>query len=188
MHPEWVSRDLVGVALRLEILGTGVERGLESIILRILRCIDVELALSLEHPGHGIRRAEVAAAARKPVPNLGDSPVGIVGHREDQDRDPSRTITLVCNLLVFDTFELARPLLDRPLDVFLRHRCCPRGLDRRSQPRITCGIATAELRGHRDLADELGEMSAALGVSRRLVMLDLLPFAVTSHSYPTFRD
>ena len=73
------------------------------------------------------------------------------------------------------------PFLIRALDVFLRHRAALRRVDRQAKPRIARRVAAAELGGHRDLADELREQRTTLGVSGRLVVLDLLPFTVASH-------
>ena len=94
---------------------------------------------------------------------------------------PPGTVALVCDLAVVDALELARSLLDCALDVLLRHRRGFRRFDRGAKSRITGGIAAAELRGHRDFANQLGEMRAALRVGRGLVMLDLLPFAMAGH-------
>src|SRR4029078_2395595 len=51
-----------------------------------------------------------------------------------------------------------------------------------AQSRVPGGIAATHLGGHRDLANQLGEERTTLGVGRRLVVLDLLPFTVASHA------
>src|SRR5262249_39736310 len=106
----------------------------------------------------------------------------IVGDRVDQQRDAARAVALVRHFGVADALELTRPLLDCPLDVFFRHRAGARRVDRKTEPRVSTRIAAAELRGHRDFTNELREESTTFGVSRRLVVLDLLPFTVTGHS------
>jgi hypothetical protein len=80
-----------------------------------------------------------------------------------------------------DALEITGSLFHGALDILLRHRTRFCRVDRRAQPRISGGVAAAQLRGHRDLANELGELRAALGVGGRLVMLDLFPLAVTGH-------
>ena len=72
-------------------------------------------------------------------------------------------------------FLIARSMFSFGIELPLRR------VDRRAQSRVSVGIAAAQLGGHRDLADELREQRAALRVSRRLVVLDLLPFTVASH-------
>src|SRR5687768_3420147 len=116
--------------------------------------------------------------------HLGNGPVRVVCHREDQDGDAAGAVTLVRDLLILDSLELSRTLLHGALDVLLRHRRRARSLDCGAKTRITGGIASAELGRHRDLANELGEMRAPFRICGRFVMLDLLPLAVTSHSFP----
>jgi len=126
-------------------------------------------------------RSKVAAESRELVADLGDGAGGIVAQRGDQDRDAARTVTFVRHLDVVDALELARSFLDRALDVLLGHRSGLGRIDRCSEPRVMRGIAPGKLRGHRDLANELGELRSALGVGRGLVVLDLLPFAMAGH-------
>src|SRR5687767_11999191 len=122
-----------------------------------------------------MRRAKIASEPAQAVANVGDGTGRIVGQREYQDRNAARTVALVGNLCIMDSLQIPRALLHRALDVLLRHRLRFRRIDRGAKPRITGGIATAELRGHRDLANELGELRATLRVGRSLVMLDLFP-------------
>src|SRR5690606_33116821 len=88
---------------------------------------------------------------------------------------------LVRDLLVVHPLQLARPLLDRALDVVLGHRGVLRGVDRRAESRVTGRIATPLLGGDRDFPNELGEQRTALRIGRGLVVLDLFPLAMTSH-------
>src|SRR6185437_4228146 len=91
-------------------------------------------------------------------------------------------VALVSDLGVVNSLELAGSLLDGALDVFLGHRLGFGRVDRRSQPWVVCWIAAADLGGHRYLTNELGELRAALGIRRSLVVLDLLPFTVAGHN------
>src|SRR5688500_15405718 len=116
--------------------------------------------------------------------HVGDGAGRIVGQRMDEDRYAPRAVSLVGDLDVVHTFEVPRALLDGALDVLLRHRRRLCRVDRGAEPRITGGIASTDLRRHRDLANELREVRPALRVGRGLVVLDLLPFAVTSHDMP----
>src|SRR3954467_2926447 len=116
------------------------------------------------------------------MPNVGDGPRGVVGDGLDHHRDAAGAVALVRHFLIIDALELSGALLDRALDVLFRHRARSRVLDRRSQTRVPLWITAALLGGERNLANELREQRAALRVGRCLVMLDLLPFTVTSHT------
>src|SRR5205814_5940536 len=91
-------------------------------------------------------------------------------------------VPLVRDFLIVDAFELTRALLDRALDVVLRHRAGLRGIDGGAQPGVAIRVAATLLRGDRDFADQLREQRTALRVSRGLVVLDLLPFAMACHT------
>src|SRR5258706_3251752 len=125
-----------------------------------------------------MRRPQVAAEACELVSDFGDCASGVVTQRRYKNGDATRAVALVRHVDVVDALELTRPLLDCALDVVLRHRAGLRRIDRGSQPRIVGWIATSQLGGHRDFANELGELRAALRVGRGLGMLDLLPFTM----------
>src|ERR1700737_5365103 len=129
-----------------------------------------------------MRRPEIAAESGELMPDLGDGGGGIVAQRRNEDRDAARSIAFVGDLGVVNSFQLARSLLDRTLDVFLRHRPGLRRVYRGTKSGIVRGIAAGELRRHRDLTNQLRELGAALGIGRRLVVLDLLPFAMAGHT------
>ena len=169
------------LVLALHVFGAGVEGALHERILIDLRRVDVDLALLLEHPRHGVRRAEVAAEARHLGADFGDGARRVVGHGVDEERDAAGAVALVRHFLVVDALELTRALLDRALDVLLRHRAAARRVDGETEPRISGRITAAELGGHGDFANELREQRATLLVSRGLVVLDLLPFTMASH-------
>ena len=116
------------------------------------------------------------------MPNLGYRTSRIVTQSGYEYRDAARTVAFVSHFRVVDSFELTSAFLDRALDVLLRHRLGLGGVDRRSQSRIVVGVAATELGGHSDLTNELRELRTALGVGRRLVMLDLLPLTMTGHN------
>ena len=181
MHARWVGGDLVAISLCLEIFRARIECGLERIVFGILGGVEIQLALPLEHPRHRISGPEISAVARQLVPHLGNRSIRVVGHGEDENGNTARTVTLVCDFLILDAFELACAFLDCALDVVLWHRCSAGGLDCRAKARIAGGITSAKLGRHGDFADELREMRAALCVSCGFVMLDLLPLTMSSH-------
>ena len=113
--------------------------------------------------------------------DIGDRARRIVGDGFDHHRHAAGPVTLVCHFLIIDAFELAGTLLDRPLDVLLRHRVGACVLHRGAQSRVAVGITAPLLCRERDLANELCEQRAPLRVSGRFIVLDLLPFTMTSH-------
>src|SRR5688572_14380950 len=159
------------IALCLEIFRARFERCLEHGVFVVPGPIEVDLPLTLEEVRHRMTRAEVAAKSAEAVSNVGDGAGWIVGERENEDRNAARAVALVRDLSIGDSLEITRALLYRALNVLLRHRLRFRGVDRGAKTRISGWITTAELRRHRDLANELGELRTALGVSRGLVML-----------------
>src|SRR5688572_23575922 len=181
LHVGRIRGNDVLLTVGAEILRARLECRLESGIFTVLRGVEVDLPLSLEHPRHRVRGAEVASKPRELVPHFCDGAIGVVGKREDEDCYAARAVALVGDVDVLDALELASALLDCALDVFLRHRRGPGGFNSSAKPRVARGIAAAKLGGHRDLANELCELRSALGVGRRLVVLDLLPFTVTGH-------
>ena len=76
------------------------------------------------------------------VAHLGDGARRVVGDRVDQQRDAAGAVALVHHFLIVDALELTGALLDRALDVLLRHRaaarcrsrCASRGLPPGSPP------------------------------------------------------
>src|SRR5512147_2410800 len=173
--------DDVLLALAGEVLGAGIERGLERGILLGLGGVEIDLPLPVEHPGHRVGGAEVAAVPAERVPDLGDRPIRIVGRGLDEDRGTARPIALVGELLVDAAFELARALLDRPVDVVPRHVHRLGRVDGGAEARVAAGVAAARLGGDGDLADDLGPGRGAAGVGDGLLALDLLPLAVAGH-------
>ncbi len=177
-----IGRNGVLLTVADKIFGTRYERGFERrFLIRITRRVEVDLSLALEHPGNRVRCTQVAAGSRQLESYIGHRACRVVGERLDDHRHPTRSIRFVSDFLVVHPFQLARPLLDRPFDVVLRHRGVLRGVDRSSQARIARRITPALAGGYRDLPDQLGEQGATLCVSGGLVVLDLLPFAVTGH-------
>ncbi len=151
------GRDLPGVALVLDVLGAGVERGEHQVVLGRGRLLEDDHALALELPRDRARLGERAAVAREDVLDLGAGAVAVVGEHLHVHRDAVRGVALVGDLLVGDAFELAGAALDRPLDVVLRHRGVARLLHHRAQRGVRLDVAAAVARRDLDLAGEAGE-------------------------------
>src|SRR6266404_912137 len=183
---ELLRRDghLEDVAAVTDVVRAALERHVQHALLGGGALLDRDQPLLGEHPGDAAARAQVAVVLLEDVADLGDRPVTVVGQDRDHDRDPRGAVALVVDLLVVDALELARPLLDRALDVVARHA---RGLRRRdggAQAGIGVDVTAPHTRGDGDLLDHLGEDLAALGVLGRLLVLDRAPLRVAGHEFP----
>src|SRR5437899_8697884 len=85
------------------------------------------------------------------------------------------------NLLVLLARQLARPLLNGPLDVVGGHVGRLGGLHGRLESEIALRVAAPVLGRHGDLTEDLGEELAALHVGLALLALDLGPSGVSGH-------
>src|SRR5437868_6898341 len=109
--------------------------------------------------------------------DLGRSAVFVVGGGLYDDRHPARTVTLVNDLFVVGSIEaLARPALDRALNVVVGHALGASGLDRAAQARIPGRISSAAPGRDRDFLRKLAKELTALRVDRSLETLYLRPF------------
>src|SRR5471032_813158 len=104
-----------------------------------------ELAAVLEHEGHRIFGAHIAAMFVERVAYLGHGAHTVVGHAVDDDGRAADAVAIVADLLVGRA------------------------------------VVAAHARGDRDFLDQSGPDLAALGVRRGFFMLDVGPFAVSSH-------
>ena len=86
---------------------------------------------------------------------------------------PPGPVALVDDLLVLLGLVAAGRLLDGALDVVRGHVGRARLLDREAQTVVRVGVAAARARRDGDLAPDLGEDGAALGVVDALLALDL---------------
>src|SRR5262249_56926666 len=77
--------------------------------------------------------------------------------------------------------QVARPLLDRPIDGVVRHVDGARLVDRRAQARVAVDVAAAEARRDRQLLDDLGPQLRLLGVGSLFLVLDLGPAVMAGH-------
>src|SRR5690606_29788539 len=116
--------------------------------------------------------AQVAAELAEGVAHVGHGADLVVGQAVDDHGDAAGGIALVADLLVVHALELAGRLLDGALDDVLGHVRRQRPVDAAAQPRVAPGIPTAGARGHRDLADQLGEDLPATRILRVLAGLD----------------
>src|SRR4029079_19019817 len=165
----------------LHVVGAGVDRRREQLLLVGLALLDDDVALLLEHPGDAVGFTEVPAVLGQQVAHLADGAVLVVGERLAHDRDAAGAVGLVGDFVVGDARQLAGAALDRPLDVVGRH-VDRLGLgDDRAQPGIVCRVAAAVSRGDRQFLDDAREHLAALGIGRALLVLDGVPLGMAGH-------
>ena len=112
---------------------------------------------------------QLAAGLGEHRADLGRGPVAVVGLGLDEDRHAARAVALVDDLLELLGLAAAGRLVDRPLDVVGRHVDRARLLDGEPQPVVGVGVTAALPGRHADLARDLGEQGAALGVGDALL-------------------
>src|SRR5262249_56482634 len=130
------------------------------------------LALAVEHPGHGVRGAQVATVPAKGVADLGDGAIGVVGGALDEDRGTTGAVPLVGHVFIYGALELAGALLDRAVDVVVRHVDRAGRVDRRAEARIGIGVAAAGFGRDGDFPDALGPHGGPARVRDRFLSLD----------------
>src|SRR5207249_11640455 len=110
-----------------------------------------------------------------------DGAVAVVGGALHQDGHSAGAVALEGDVLVGHAFQLAGPLLDGALDVVGGHVHGLGLLDRGAQAGVRVGVTTAEAGGDRQLADDLGEDLAPLGIEGALLVLDGSPLGMSGH-------
>src|SRR4029077_17104876 len=125
------------------VLGAGVDRD-DQIVFAVAVGIDDDDAAFLKDPGDRARLAEVAVMLAEGVAHVGTGAVAVVGQGVDQDRRAAGAVALEEHLL--DRVGVGadpRPAVNRPLDVFLRHRGFAGLLHRGRQRRVGIRIGPA---------------------------------------------
>ena len=116
--------------------------------------------------------------------HLGGGAVAVIGHCLNDDGDTGRAVAFISDGLVVIRVAGAERLVDRTLDVVIRHiggfclgnDSCEAG--------IVIGVAAAALfDGHDHLAGDLRERLRALGVLRAFGFLYVMPLGMSGHSY-----
>ena len=135
----------------------------------------------LELPGHGARAGEAAAGLGEHRAHVRGGPVAVVGGRLHEQRDTAGAVALVHDLLVLLGLVAAARLVDGALDDLRGHVGRARLVQR--QPEAVVGVGVGSAGSHRDadLARDLGEDRAALGVVGALLALDLGPLGMSGH-------
>src|SRR6056297_1308559 len=169
--------------MALNVLGAGFQRHLHNTLLISTRRKD-DLTLALKEVGYRTVRAKVTTALAESMADLGHRAIAIVGHRFDQHGYAAGSIAFIGDFLDIVTVAGAGTSCDSPIHGVPGHIGTKRLVHRRSEPRIVLWQRPTLPGGDHEFADQLGEHLSALGVLSRLAMLDVGPFAVTSHTLP----
>jgi hypothetical protein len=134
--------------------------------------------LLLEHPADRAGGSQVAVETGEDVADLACRTVAVVGHDLDDYGHAARPKHLVGEFLVVHAFEIARALLDGPVDRVVGHVHAASLLDRRAEPRIAVDVTATEARRDGELLEELGPQLRPSRVGSLLLVLDLGPTIV----------
>ena len=116
--------------------------------------------------------------------HLGGGAVTVVGHRFDDDGDTGRAIAFVGNGLVVIRVAGSERLIDRTLNIIVRHVGGLRLCNDSCEAGIVIGVAAAALfDGHDHLAGDLRERLRTLGILRAFCFLYVMPLGMSGHSY-----
>src|SRR5918993_1983143 len=179
--------DLVPVLARGDVVGAGLDRRLEHGVGVGRLGVELDHAHPVEQEGDRAGLGEVAAALREHGADAGGGAVAVVGHRLDNEGRAARTVALVADLLIGLGVAALR-LLDRTVDVVLRHVLGLGGEDRGAEAWVEGRIGGAELRRDGDLAGELAEELGALRVHLALLVHDVLELGMSGHAGRASRE
>ena len=156
----------------VDVLGARIDGGQGDLVGVEAGPRDGDQAARFELPGDRAGAGELAAALDEHRADVGRGPVLVVGLGLDEDGDPARAVALVDDLLELLGVAAAGRLVDGPLDVVRRHVDGAGLLDGEAQAVVRVRIAATLAGGHGDLARDLGEQGAALGIGDALGALD----------------
>ena len=115
------------------------------------------------------------------APDFRGRAVPVVGADFHQQRDPLRPVDLVRQVLEIRALAATGPLLDRPFDVVAGHVGGPALEQNHAQPRVQGRVAAADFGRDADFLAQLRKDFGALRIDGPFQVLDLRPFAVSSH-------
>ncbi len=140
-----------------------------------------QLPAVLELERHRALDSQLAAVFGESVPHLGHRAHPVVGHGVNDDGRAADAVAFVADFFQIHPFEGARCFVDVVLDAVGRHVGGLGFLNRQPQARVHSRIAAALARGNRDFTDDARPHLAALFVLTPLAVLNIGPFAVSSH-------
>src|SRR5690606_517082 len=153
--------DDMPVVTAFDIVGAGLDRRFENLFLVAGGRRVFDHALALEPVGDRAFGSKIAAILGECGAYVGGGAVAIVGQRFDDQGDAAGAIALIAHFLVILAAG-SSGLVDRALDIVLRHRLGLGVVDRQAQARVHVWIGRAHLGGHGYLAAELGKQVGTL--------------------------
>ena len=180
-----ICGDLEHGAVSLHILGAGFQRvHHHSFLVQFLvLVVNDDDALAVKGPADAALRAHALAELIEIVAHFRSGTLAVVGQRLHDNGYAAGTVSLVSNSFIVIGIAGAQRLVDGALDVVVGH-IGRLGLGHHGgQTGVIIGVAAAALfYGHDDLFCDLGKRGAALGISRALGLLNIVPFGMSGHS------
>ena len=134
----------------------------------------------VEHEGDRAGLGQVAAGSGERRAHLAGGAVAVIGQDLDDHSDPARAIALVADLVIALGIPAGR-LLDRAIDVVLRHVLRARRQHGGAQARVHRRVGHAQAGGDGDLARQLAEQLGLRRILPPLAVHDVLELRMSSH-------
>ena len=163
-----------------DVFGTGLQRHFHHLVFRRAGGKN-QLATVLELKGHRPLGAQIATVLAERVPHLSHGAHAVVGHGVDDDGRAANAVALIANLFQRLAFEVARGFVHVVLDAVGRHIGGLGLFNGQPQAWVHGRIPATGAGGHRDLTNDTGPNLAALFVLTAFAVLNIRPFAVSSH-------
>ncbi len=135
----------------------------------------------LEHEGYRAFGAHVAAELGKRMADFSHGADSVISHAIDNDGGAVDAVAFVTYFFIVDAVQATAAALDCPGYVILWHIGIGCLVDCQPQTRVCIDIAAAHTGCHSDFLDQSGPDFAAFGIGGGLLMLNIGPFAVSSH-------
>ena len=140
-----------------------------------------QIALVHEIKRHAAVCAQIAAVFGERVAHIGNGAGFVVGHAVHHQGCAADAVAFVAQFHIIHAFQIARAFVYRALHVVFGHIGIPCFVHSKAQAGVGCGVATALLGGYGDFFNQFGKNFAALGIDAGFFVLDIRPFAVSSH-------
>lgn len=139
------------------------------------------LPTMLEHERDRAVGAHVATVFGEGMTDLGDGAYLVVGQAIHHDGRAADAVAFVTDFFVIHAVELAGTTFDGVFDIVFRQRLRFGLVHRQPQARVGAGVTATHAGCDGDFLDQFGKDLAALSVLTALAMLNVGPFAVSSH-------
>src|SRR5665647_2280525 len=162
------------------VVGAGLQRHFHDLVF-IGAGRKNQLPTVFELKRHGAFRTHVAAVLGKGVANFSHRAHLVVGHAVHQDGGAAKTVAFVADFLVVNAFQAACGLVDIALDGVGWHVGRLGLVHGQAQARVGGQVTSTQAGSHHDFADDPRPDLAAFVVLATLAVLNIRPFAMTSH-------